>query len=102
MPKIPLELGITILGMLIGLGGTYAALSAENADTKRRITHLESGEIKTHQLIQSNAREIKSDLTETKQNVNLILQELKAMQAVERERNLERMREDARRRAVTR
>lgn len=84
---------LTILGMLGALAASYATLSADNADTKRRVTHLEHGEQKTHQLIKENAKEIKSDIAETKQNVNLILQEIRAMQAVQRDRDRRERRE---------
>ena len=77
---------LTILGMIGAIAASYAALSADNADTKRRVTTLEAGEQKTHQLIKENAGEIKKDVRSTQEKVDLILIEIRAMQAVQRDR----------------
>ena len=77
---------LTILGMAGAVAASYAALSADNADTKRRVTTLEAGEQKTHQLIKENAGEIKKDVRSTQEKVDLILIEIRAMQAVQRDR----------------
>lgn len=90
---------LTLLGMLGAIAGSYAALSADNADTRRRVTHLEAGELKTHQLIKENSKEIKDDIKETKDGLNVILQEIRAMQAVQRDRerrDIERRERDRR------
>ena len=78
---------LTLLGMAGAIVGSYAALSADQADNKRRIIHLESGEQKTHSLIKENAKEIKNDVRETKDAVQLILRKLDSMEAVQRERD---------------
>lgn len=77
---------LTLLGMAGAIVGSYAAISADNADTKRRVTHLEAGEQKTHSLIKENAQEVKNEVRETKDAVQLILRKLDAMEAVQRER----------------
>lgn len=93
---------LTALGMLGAMAVSYATLSADNADTKRRVQHLEAGEVKTHQLIKENASDIKREVSETKNNVEIILRELRSMQAVDREREIARMRDEAERRRAAR
>lgn len=78
---------LTILGMAGAVAASYAALSADNAATKQRVTALEAGELKTHSLIKDNAGEIKKDVKATQEKVDLILIEIRAMQAVQRDRD---------------
>lgn len=78
---------LTLLGMAGAIVGSYAAISADNADTKRRVTHLEQGEQKTHTLIKENAAEVKNEVRETRDAVQLILRKLDSMEAVQRERD---------------
>ncbi len=77
---------LTLLMMFGALAGVWGTNAADNADTKRRVTTLEQGEQSTRKIIKDTGDEIKSDVKETKQVMNMILQELRAMQAVERER----------------
>ena len=77
---------LTLVGMLVALSGVWATSAAENADTKRRVQVLEQDQQSTRQLIKDTGAEIKADVKEAKEGMNTILQELRAMQAVERER----------------
>ena len=85
---------LTVLGMVGAIVLGYGTLAADNADTKRRVITLEYGEQKTHSLIKENAREVKNEVRETRDAVQLILRKLDSMEAVQRERERrERMRQ---------
>lgn len=77
--------------MLAAVGATWGTLSAENADTKRRLSTLEQRNDETRQEIKNVAHEIKGDVKEVKGDVQLILRKLDSMEAVNRvERTRER------------
>ena len=87
---------LTILGMVGAIAGSYAAMSADNADTKRRIAALETRNEEVRREIKDVAHEIKGDVKEVKSDVQTILRKLDSMQAVERDRSeRERRREGA-------
>jgi hypothetical protein len=86
---------LTLLGMAGAIAASYAALSADNADTKRRVTVVESRQSEdrgnTQKLIHEKAADLKGELTETKNqvkqigsDVQRILIKLEAMEAVRR------------------
>ena len=85
---------LTILGMAGAIAGSYAAMSADNADTKRRIAALESRNEETRREIKDVAHEIKGDVKEVKSDVQTILRKLDSMQAVERDRSERERRRD--------
>lgn len=70
MEKISLGNILTVLGMLGAMAVGYATLAADNAQQKERVDNLKS-----------DAREIKKEVKETKENVQLILRKLDAMEA---------------------
>jgi len=61
---------LTILGMLAAIGATYADSKVDNATQKERVDNLKT-----------QAVEIKADVKETKESVQLILRKLDAMEA---------------------
>mgnify|MGYP001615153334 CR=1 FL=1 len=73
---------LTILGMFGALAVSYATLSADTADTKRRITTLEQRNEETRKEIKEVAQEIKQDVKEVKGNVDAILRKLDSLEAV--------------------
>ena len=77
---------LTILGMLGAVAVSYGTLSADNARQKERVDTLKE-----------ETKEIKRDVKDTKESVNLILQHLKAMEA-RREADREHERERSQRR----
>ena len=83
---------LTILGMFGALAVSYATLSADSADTKRRITTLEQRNEETRKEIKDVAHEIKGDVKEVKGDVQLILRKLDSMEAVQRSERRERIR----------
>lgn len=64
---------LTILAMAGGLATVYADSSAENAKQKERVDNLKE-----------QAKEIKSDVKETKEAVQLILRKLDVMEAAQK------------------
>lgn len=79
--------GVAIVSVMLGLG----ALAMDAGAQKNKIENLEKRSVETRDIIKDNSKEIKADLKETKDNVQLILQKLTAMEAVQRaERRRER------------
>lgn len=62
---------LTILGMLGAMAAGWATLAGENATQKERVDN-----------IKKEAAEIKQDVKETKENVQLILRKMEAAEAV--------------------
>lgn len=87
---------LTLLAMAGSLAAVWATNAADNADTKRRVTHLEQGSQATRNLIKDTVDPVARDVKETKDSVNMILQELRSMQAVERERERARLERNGR------
>ena len=75
---------LTILAMFGALAVSYATLSADTADTKRRLSTLEQRNEETRKEIKEVAHEIKGDVKEVKGDVQLILRKLEGMEAVNR------------------
>ena len=74
-PKHHFSIGniLTIVTMVLGMAGGYATLAGENAQQKERVDNLKQ-----------EAKEIKRDVKETKDNVQLILRKLDSMEAERR------------------
>ena len=77
---------LTLLMMLGALAGVWAGNAAENADTKRRLSVVESRQEETRREIKDTAHEIKQDVKDTKTDVQLILRKLDTMEALQRQR----------------
>lgn len=73
--KTPPSLGniLTVLGMIGAMSAGYATLAADNAQQKERVDNLKE-----------QAKDIKKDVQETKENVQLILRKLDSMEAERR------------------
>jgi hypothetical protein len=82
--KFSLGNALTILGMLIAIGASWATLSADNADTKRRVTVVEDRQVEDRNAYKVNQHEIKQDVKEVKSDVQTILRKLEAMEAVQK------------------
>ena len=63
---------LTVLGMLAALGGVWGTLSADNADTKRRVTTVEKRHDDDRKETREDQKEIKQDVRETKEQVQQI------------------------------
>ena len=72
--------------MLGAIAGVYAGNAAENADTKRRLTVVEARQEEARREIKETAHEIKLDVKDTKNDVQLILRKLDTMEALQRQR----------------
>ena len=77
---------LTILGILGALGAVWAATSADNADVKRRVDTVEKRQIEDRSDVRDNQREIKQDVKETKETVQIILRKIDAMEAAQKSR----------------
>ena len=68
--EVSLANNLTVLGMLAAIGASYADSKVDSATQKERVDNLKQ---QTH--------EIKTDVKETKESVQLILRKLDAMEA---------------------
>ena len=71
---------LTLLAMFGAMAGVWGTLNADNADTKRRVMAVEAQQTELKQEIKQTANEIRSDVKDTKQDVQLILRKLDAME----------------------
>lgn len=71
---------------LLGIGGYVAAIAADHADTKRRVTTVEQRQTEDRQTVQRDQREIKRDVKDIGENVQVILRKLDAIEAAQRAR----------------
>lgn len=84
---------LTILGMIGAIASVWVATAADNADTKRRVTAVESRQQEDRETTQRSVSEVKGDVKQIKSDVQSILLKLEAMQATQNERvRLERRR----------
>ena len=72
---------LTVLGMLAGLGGVWGTLSADNADTKRRVIVVEERVKEDRRDARQSVNELKEHVKAIDQNTQLILQKISAMEA---------------------
>ena len=77
---------LTILSIVAALGGVWAATSADNADVKRRVDTVEKRQIEDRSDVRDTQREIKQDVKETKETVQIILRKLDAMEVAQKSR----------------
>lgn len=75
---------LTIVGMLGGLLGVWGTISADNADTKRRVSEIERRHEETQKDYKTTVKEIKTDVKETKQDVQTVLRKLEVIEALQR------------------
>jgi TolA-binding protein len=78
--KISLGNVLTVLGMLVGLGATWATLSADNADTKRRVTTVEDRQKEDRRDIKQRLEQFDERSRRTDENVQKILGKIEAME----------------------
>jgi hypothetical protein len=71
---------LTVIGLLAGLGGVWGTLSADNADTKRRVQTVEERVKEDRREFRSEQKEIKSDVKDVKNEVTQIRILLERMQ----------------------
>ncbi len=84
--RLSLSNALTILGMLAGLGAVWGTLSADNADTKRRVTTLEKRQAEDRAETKNDVREVKQDVKQIGSDVQIILRKLDAIEAGQRAR----------------
>lgn len=75
---------LTSLGMLGALAGVWGTLSADNADTKRRVTVVEGRQAEDRSTVQRDQREIKQDVKQVASDVQQILRKLDVIEAAQR------------------
>ena len=78
---------LTILTMLFAIGGVWATVSADNADTKRRVDTVEKRTDEDRRDGKEDRKEIKQDVKDTKEIVQQIMRKLDALDAAQRERD---------------
>ena len=78
--KISLGNVLTVLGMIAGLAATWATLSADNADTKRRVTVMEERQKEDRREIKQSVKETQQDVKDVKNDVQQIRIMLERMQ----------------------
>lgn len=71
---------LTILGMLAAIGASWATLSADNADTKRRVTVVEERQKEDRREIKQSVKETQQDVKDVKNDVQQIRIMLERMQ----------------------
>jgi hypothetical protein len=79
-------LGLT-LAALVAMGSLMVwvgGISADAADTKRRVTNVEQRQGEDRDAYRINQTEIKQDVKEVKSDVQTILRKLEAMEAVQK------------------
>jgi hypothetical protein len=81
---------LTAVALLGALGGVWGTLSADGADTKRRVTTVEQRQAEDRKDTRAAIHEVKEHVKLIDQNTQLILQEVRAMQAVQRAERRER------------
>ena len=72
-PSVSFANVLTLTGMLLALGASYATLSADNAKQRERVDNLKD-----------ETKEIKRDVKETKRDVQSILIKLESIEAMQR------------------
>ena len=77
---------LAMIGTVMLVGGAWGERVADNADTKRRLTVVESRQAEDRGLNRQDREEIKRSVKETNDNVQLILRKLDAMEAVSHSR----------------
>ena len=82
---------LTILAMFGAMAGVWGTLNADNADTKRRVTAVEAQQLELKQEIRQTTNEIRSDVKDTKQDIQLILRKLDAMEVRQQVERRERV-----------
>jgi hypothetical protein len=78
--KLSLGNVLTILGMLAAVGASWATLSADNADTKRRVQTVEERVKEDRRESRAEQKEIKADVKDVKSEVTQIRILLERMQ----------------------
>jgi hypothetical protein len=78
--KISLGNIVAVLGMLAGLGATWATLSADSADTKRRVTTVEDRQKEDRRDIKQRLEQFDERSRRTDENVQKILGKIEAME----------------------
>ena len=76
---------LTLIAMAGALVSTYVSMAGDNADTKRRVTEIESGIKQDKMDAKEDRREIKNDIKETKETVQQILRKLDVMESRQRD-----------------
>ena len=71
---------LTILGMLAAIAASWATLSADNADTKRRVTTVEDRQKEDRRATTKSLEKVESKLETVGADVQKILGKLEAME----------------------
>jgi hypothetical protein len=71
---------LVILGMLAAIGASWATLSADNADTKRRVTTVEDRQKEDRRDIKQRLEQFDERSRRTDENVQKILGKIEAME----------------------
>jgi hypothetical protein len=71
---------------LLGIGGYVVAIAADHADTKRRVSNVESRQAEDRAETKNDVKEVKQDIKDVKKDVEQIRLLLERMRQERRER----------------
>ena len=82
--RVSITAAIASLASVVGLVAWVATVAGDQADTKRRVTTIESRQAEDRETIRRDQTEIKQDMKEVKADVQTILRKLVEMETIRR------------------